>query len=31
MMTWISVWRMGGNGMPGPVDVITQIAPRPSS
>ena len=20
---------MGGNGMPGPVDVITQIAPRP--
>jgi len=29
MMTWISVWRMGGNGMPGPVDVITQIAPRP--
>jgi uncharacterized protein len=29
MMTWIAVWRMGGRGMPGPIDAITQIAPRP--
>lgn len=29
MMTWIAVWRMGGSGMPGPIDAITQIGPRP--
>jgi fermentation-respiration switch protein FrsA (DUF1100 family) len=29
MMTWIAVWRMGGRGMPRPIDAITQIAPRP--
>jgi pimeloyl-ACP methyl ester carboxylesterase len=29
MMSWIAVWRMGGHGMPGPLDAIGQIAPRP--
>jgi fermentation-respiration switch protein FrsA (DUF1100 family) len=29
MMNWIAVWRMGGHGMPGPLDAIGQIAPRP--
>jgi uncharacterized protein len=29
MMTWIAVWRMGGRGIPGPVDAITRIASRP--
>ena len=29
LMTWIAVWRMGGRGMPGPIDAIAQIAPRP--
>jgi alpha-beta hydrolase superfamily lysophospholipase len=29
MMCRIAVWRMGGSGMPGPVDAVAKISPRP--
>jgi uncharacterized protein len=29
MMSGIAVWRMGGRGMPGPVDAVAKISPRP--
>ncbi len=29
LISEIAVWRMGGRGLPGPVDAIGEIAPRP--